>query len=144
MLLVGVILGAVGGIALSRDTTGAPTHTVDGFFVGSALDPEEAGDGGCETTVGKLRSGQPVRLLNSVGEVVATAPLVGGELENIRRTQETGLFEGTYTSADCRLTFSLIEVPESSSYTVETRGLTAVTYTRDEMVQAGWRMEFRL
>ena len=86
----------------------------------------------CQTPSGApdIHAGAPVEVRNETGVTVGTATLSTGEPDPTHR--------------GCVYHFTVERLPASDSYTFQIGGRLGLTYPRNEVAQAGWRVALRL
>jgi hypothetical protein len=132
--IVVVVLAFSAGATLLASGALTSRHTISGDYilVDSRQSPPliEAAGSGCRGTGGysDIAPGTPVTLLDAGGKLLGATTLEGG----------------SRSATECDFTFSIPDVPEVGSYTVEVSHRGEVTNTLDEMKAHGWTFALSL
>lgn len=84
-----------------------------------------------------VRSGSELTVTDGDGEALASAELEAGTLS-------TSYEDEVGTAMDCRLPFTVEDVPTADSYTIELRERGELTFAFDDLERQGWTVAFTI
>jgi hypothetical protein len=121
------------------------TRAISGSLVLRGEDGIAVGDDG-DTCAGKrgfddLRQGTEVVVRNGKSEVLARGELGPGEVTEHGLGESFG--EGP-SARECTFSFVVAEVPDAPFYAIAVGGRGELTYSRADMVEREWRVEFTI
>jgi len=108
------------------------TMTLDEGFTDHGSDAQEGLPCQGKGIYADIQSGTQVTVRNEADELIADARLSSGRLA------ESGLF------GDCVFTFTVHDIPEAASYTIEVSDHGGLTYSAEELESLDWKVAFTL
>lgn len=108
------------------NTLSGEIHLVSASLGGSK--DECYGTGG----FGDLRGGMPVVVKNEQGTIIATSSVKDGERDP------------KHPTVVCIFNFEVTKIPASKFYTLEIGRRSNLTFSRQELIDLGWRLRFSL